>query len=339
MDLLDRYLQAVGEYLPVKGSADVLAELRANLLEQMESREEELGRSLTEDEVTAILKSHGHPAIVAGRYQPRYSLIGPEVFPYYWLTLRKTFPLVLLVFAISRSATLIYGPAEHHFIQASLWALIHVLFYFAGWMTVAFAVVEWVRVHYPQKVDFYAKWDPRKLKPMVPEKEREGLPKYPWVDVVFHVLGLAWLLSIPHHPSMLFFAIGPVPWILAGQQVTLAPMWHEFYWAAVALNVLQLVFKLIAMNGAAQPWRTPMKLVEQVLGFALVVMLARVQEYLVFVHPVADAAKVHLVAMINQGTHRGLMLTAAALGAKLLWDMGQFVALRRQGVAVAHLMA
>lgn len=53
----------------------------------------------------------------------------------------------------------------------------------------------------------------------------------------------------------------------------------------------------------------------------------------------AATSKVHLVAMINQGTHRGLMLTAAALGAKLLWDVGQFVAQRRQATVAAHMMA
>ncbi|RZU38896.1 hypothetical protein BDD14_0200 [Edaphobacter modestus] len=31
MDLLERYLQAVGEHLPARGRADTLAELRANL--------------------------------------------------------------------------------------------------------------------------------------------------------------------------------------------------------------------------------------------------------------------------------------------------------------------
>jgi hypothetical protein len=312
----------------------VIAELRANLLEEMDAREEELGRPLTEDEVAGVLRGHGHPAIVAGRYQPRYSLIWPEVFPYYWLTLRKIFPLVLLVFVVSRAAVLIYGPAQPHFIAGSFGALFQILFYTAGWMTIVFAGIDWARVHYPQKVNFYPNWDPRKLNPVVPEKEREGLPKHPWVDVVFHTLGLAWLLSIVTHPRLLFFAVGPVPWILAGQQVTLAPVWHAFYWAAVGLNVLQLVFKLIAMNGAAQPWRTPMKLFERMLGFGLLVMLVQVKEYLVFVQPVTDAAKVHLVAMINQGAHRGLMLAAAVLGAKLLWDLGQFVALRRQGAAV-----
>jgi len=44
MELLERYLQAVGEHLPASSRQDTIAELRANLLAQIEGREEEQGR-------------------------------------------------------------------------------------------------------------------------------------------------------------------------------------------------------------------------------------------------------------------------------------------------------
>src|SRR5271170_8444736 len=99
MDLLERYLQAVGQYLPARGKTDTLAELRANLLAEMEGREEELGRPLNESEVAAVIEKHGSPPIVASRYLPQRSLIGPALFPLYWFTLLKSFPLLLLVYA------------------------------------------------------------------------------------------------------------------------------------------------------------------------------------------------------------------------------------------------
>jgi hypothetical protein len=46
MELLDRYLQAVGPYLPAETKDDTLAELRANLLAEMDARDEKLGRPL-----------------------------------------------------------------------------------------------------------------------------------------------------------------------------------------------------------------------------------------------------------------------------------------------------
>ncbi len=75
-NLLERYLQAVGQYLPTKGKDDTLAELRANLLAEMDGRVEELGRALNEDEVAAVLEKHGSPPVVAARYLPQQSLIG-----------------------------------------------------------------------------------------------------------------------------------------------------------------------------------------------------------------------------------------------------------------------
>jgi hypothetical protein len=340
MDLLDRYLQAVEEYLPTKGRADVLAELRANLLDQMDEREETLGRPLTQDEVAEILRSHGHPSIVAARYQPRRSLIGPEIFPYYWFTLRKTFPLVIGVFILSRAVQLIYGSSHpENIVGATLVSLFTVLFYFAGWMTLAFAAIGFICEHYPQKVDFYANWDPRKLSRLSPEQERQGVPKYPRVDLFFHVLGLLWLLSIPRHPGMLFFAIGPTPWVLTGANMGFAPVWHAFYWAVVALNVLQLIFKLILLNRSAQPWRIPMKLVERVLGFTLLVFLVQVKEYLVFRQPVTDPIRLMHIASINQNIHQGLLVVVVIVGLKLLWDGGQMVMRSRQPGTVAHIMA
>ena len=38
MELLDRYLQAIGRYLPEQRRADLLAELGANLREQIDDR-------------------------------------------------------------------------------------------------------------------------------------------------------------------------------------------------------------------------------------------------------------------------------------------------------------
>ena len=98
MELLERYLHAVGEHLPARGRADTLAELRANLESEIEGREKELGRPLTEAEVAQVLETHGMPVMVAARYGPQHFLIGPGLFPFYWYTLKRSFPLVLGAF-------------------------------------------------------------------------------------------------------------------------------------------------------------------------------------------------------------------------------------------------
>ena len=138
---------------------------------------------------------------------------------------------------------------------------------------------------------------------------------------------------------MLFFGLGPMPWILAGANIGLAPVLYAFYWAVVALNVLQLIFKLLLLNRSAQPWRVPMKIVERVFGFGLLVFLLQVKEYLVFRQPVTDPIRLMHIASINQNVHQGLLVVAVILGLKLLWDVGQMVMRSRQPGAVAHIMA
>ena len=88
MDILERYLQAVKPLLPRKAQDDILRELSENIRCRMEEREADLGRPLTTAEQEEIIKEHGHPIVVAARYGRTQYLIGPAVFPFYWLILR-----------------------------------------------------------------------------------------------------------------------------------------------------------------------------------------------------------------------------------------------------------
>src|SRR6187401_682871 len=92
-ELLDRYIHSVKLLLPPDKMDDIGAEIRSNLQSLVEDQAMELGRGLRPDEVSAILKRHGHPVLVGSRYrdQPARGLIGPLLFPIYWFTLRAFF--------------------------------------------------------------------------------------------------------------------------------------------------------------------------------------------------------------------------------------------------------
>ena len=88
MELLDCYLKAIRSYLPDAQKDDIIKELSENLRSQIEDKEGELGRPMNEAEIEALLKAHGHPLIVAGRYRQDErsfafgkQLIGPVLFP------------------------------------------------------------------------------------------------------------------------------------------------------------------------------------------------------------------------------------------------------------------
>src|SRR5215472_14792355 len=99
MELLDRYLQAVREYLIGNRRDDIVKELGGNILSQMEDKAGELGRPLNEIEQAAILKQYGHPLVAAARYRrlPLQQLIGPALFPLYWYALQAVVAFVALL--------------------------------------------------------------------------------------------------------------------------------------------------------------------------------------------------------------------------------------------------
>src|SRR5258708_28882674 len=98
MDLLERYLQAVRTYLPTSQQEDILKELGENLRAQMEDKETELGRPLSEDELADILKKHGHPLLVATRHRQSRHLIGSTLVPFYLLAMNFILSILRFVY-------------------------------------------------------------------------------------------------------------------------------------------------------------------------------------------------------------------------------------------------
>jgi len=89
--LLDRYLADVRDALPPGvNAADILAEISDDIQSRIDD-----GASESE-----AIAAYGNPAVVAARYRRVQYLIGPELFPYYLVTLRNvlvgTIALVLL---------------------------------------------------------------------------------------------------------------------------------------------------------------------------------------------------------------------------------------------------
>jgi hypothetical protein len=79
MNLIDRYLNEVGRYLPRTSRSDILAELRSVLIDTLEGRIE---GEASEEDVVALLQEFGPPQKVAASYtgQGQY-LIGPALYP------------------------------------------------------------------------------------------------------------------------------------------------------------------------------------------------------------------------------------------------------------------
>lgn len=278
MELIERYLQAIGRFLPAEPRADILAELRSELEEQMDARAAEWGRPLDEADVAALLKMHGKPEAVALRYLPQRSLIGPASFPIYWYTLQRVLPLVAIVYVIGNAATMLLSPSHGDVagqIIRAVFGLIPALFICWGIVTIAFAIIEYAR-HKPSLRASLgrwdpAQWDPSKLPSIKPQAAKEKSFNVRLFELGLHILWMVYVLAIPTH---LFLVLGPGAHALQSNGIALAPVWGTFYAILIAVLSVQLIMRIVALRPSGQPWVKPLDLASRVIGIVGISLLA-----------------------------------------------------------------
>jgi len=291
MELIERYLQAIGRYLPTESRADILAELRSELLEQMDARSEEWGRPLDEADIAALLKAHGRPEAIALRYLPQRSLIGPSVFPFYILTLKKVLPLVLIVYLVANTATLFFsatgGELLGHFVHA-LAGLVPALFIGWGAFTVVFAVIDYARSK-PSVSEKLNQWDPMKLPALEPEQAvKQKSFNMRLLELAVHCLWILYVIMIPVHPFLIF---GPGARAMSAAGVGLAPVFHPFYVLILVMLGVQLVMKIVGLRSGEQRLVKPLDFVANLLGIWALSMLAFAKQIIVPLSGGMDASK------------------------------------------------
>src|SRR5258707_12547560 len=115
--------------------------MRKTLRAQMEDKETELGRALSEDELADTLKKHGHPLLVAPRYRQSRHLIGSTLFPFYWLVMKIILAIVGFGYAVSVLVLIAQGKPFFEVLGALLSYIGAVLPTFAI-VTIIFAVLD-----------------------------------------------------------------------------------------------------------------------------------------------------------------------------------------------------
>jgi hypothetical protein len=198
MTLVDRYFETLRVFLPGDDHADVIRELREDIDERVSETEAALGRRLKDAEEAAVLKPLGHPLLLASRYRPQRHLIGPLVFPYYWLALR--------VALVGVTAVNIIGRDPEGLVVNALSVI--------GWFTLMAAAAE----HWLRRSGTLERWDPLRLARedwTVARATARREASTPVSLFVGAVLGGWWLLGLKY-PQMLlgngadYMAFGPI---------------------------------------------------------------------------------------------------------------------------------
>ena len=320
MDLLERYLQAVGQYLPAASKDDTLAELRANLLAQMDALEEETGRPLSPDEMAGVLKKHGRPELVAARYLPQQSLIGPELFPSYLLTLRRALPFVVLIYSLVRLIALVVDAGDAHLGRGIVQAIVQfppVLFAFWAWTTLAFAGFEYAMGRWGVTVPCVP-WDPAKL-PRLEAEPRPDKRATRVADVVAHLLGVLYVLAVPYYPYLI---LGPGAGYLNHSTVGLRPEWHLFYLGILLLAVGQLAVKVLALFRPMQRSLVPLVLAGKALGVGIVATMVAARDYFI---PRPGSLNLHSLSSLNYAVNLAFKIALVVAVLDLGWSLWLYV--------------
>lgn len=111
MKLIDRYVREIGRRLPQKSRADIEKEIRSALEDMLEDRSKKEGRAVDEAMTVAVLKEYGKPDKVAASYLPERYLVGPQLFPTFWMILQIVFAVLTAVAIVGLAINLMRGDA------------------------------------------------------------------------------------------------------------------------------------------------------------------------------------------------------------------------------------
>ena len=294
--LLDRYVEAIRRRLPRRERDDIAAELRANLLSQIEGEEAERGRPLAEDDVAAILQRYGAPEVVAARYGGRDHLIGPTAYPHYVASLKITLWISLLLAGlwIVGAAALADGPAD---VARAAGGALLIVGATVVLVTAMFAWFERVKGLVPPDTS----WDPRALRPLRPPAALpESVPRR--ASAVSMAMTLFWLLWwVDVLPINRWLFDGRVPFAPA-------PVWDALTPLIVGLMAFGMVVNAMAI--ARPRWIHLHEAGHVLVGLGMLVVLLRALAAPELI--VTTAASGGLVALKGLA-HAGLTVVLAIL--------------------------
>jgi hypothetical protein len=257
MEIIDRYLKAVKFWLPSEQKQDIIAELSDDIRSQIEEKESELGRALNDTEVEAILKKVGAPMLVAQRYLPQRYLIGPALFPIYWMVLKLNWlcfygPWLVIVIALTILAS--YGDPHTGAAASRMFEpFFRSLFIQFAVMTGVFAAIE--RAH--AKTAGLKDWNPRK---QLKVRDPNRVPRKSSIsELAWYVMLLLWWANVLRLPA------------ISGVNITMAPLVLRWYWPILVLIVCQGIIAFVnAFRPQWNPRRAALRGIVDALSFLVV---------------------------------------------------------------------
>lgn len=194
MDLLERYLAAVQQELPADKQQDVIRELKANILDQLDALQEQAAGQSDEQRLQQVLQELGPPKQMAHQFHPPQPLIRAELMPLFRYTLFMVLGIILLINVV-QSSLLWLGNEQ----MGLLLMLKHLSGGFIRDAMLAFTAITlsfWLMgQQQTQSCRSQRTWDPMQLPPLSHSWQR-----IPLSDVFFELAAYIFLLILIWYP-------------------------------------------------------------------------------------------------------------------------------------------
>ncbi|NLA64983.1 MAG: hypothetical protein GX862_03455 [Leucobacter sp.] len=313
--LTERYIAATVRTLPANTQADVQAELRASITDDIEARTEQ-GESVHDAE-REVLTTLGDPDILAASYADRpLHLLGPKYYLTWWRLLKLLWAIVPVTAAIGVliGQMIVNAPVGEivgSVISVAIGAIVHTGF----WTTLVFAILE------RTGTDTGVRWSPDQL----PEPQTTGAGRGELIaSLIFLGIAAAALLW-DHFIGFVLVAEGELNLAegLASQTAAMPVLNPDLWpvWIGVLLVLILLEASLAVAVFASHGWTRGLAVFNTTLGAAFitffVVLLATTQ----LINPDLVQHLAQQVTMTDSVMQIVMVCIAGAVILVTVWDV------------------
>jgi hypothetical protein len=253
MNLIETYINQVGDNLPTKDREDIKAEIRSIIEDTLDGRSQAAGRPVDDAMIVEVLKEFGTPKKMAASYLPPRYLIGPRLYPTFMMVLRIVLGIIGIVVMVKTSVNVAQQAqsikAVVPIITNGLAEGVSSLLAALGNIVFIFALIEWGMSRTKEEQEKEKTWDPRSL-----EGKEDSDAFKPWERIPDIVFTLAALLIFNFYPQWIgIFLTSPATGEWIHVPFLTPAFFHYLPWLNI-LWVLGLVMNFVLIRTGQ--WRT-----------------------------------------------------------------------------------
>jgi hypothetical protein len=260
MKMINNYLDSFENYLTIENHKEIRDEFEASLLDQIEEQEEQLSRSLNEDELAQLLLKLGHPMKVAAGFLPHQQLVSAEHFPAY----KKVLTIAMWIYGVI--AILKMLPFSLSFSGASFittpimifWGLAETGVWVFACVTLAFYLFQKHAVN----IDFLYAWSPKQLSSAGKKMPLSRVETA--FEILFVVLFLTWWNGLFNVETL--FGTATV-----AKALTMSDSMQTLLWPVNLLGVMSIAISLY--NFVKAGWSRISLILNIVVGLADLIVI------------------------------------------------------------------